>query len=334
MSLVIPSSKASRCTTFHRILLCSFSFYNPSTSRPFPLLQRIQRAHSKTTYSKISLPQQNLQSHRRRFLNSESGFQVSTITGEQTQQQAFVSGICHRIPHLPTRYDMSRITIGAIALFLCQSLAMGNASSEATLEAVDYQGGVALKRWRDPPESVLVPTAVNGRRVCAVLDGCFRDCKSLRDFRFENGNYVKKIDNRAFEGCGLCSFVWPRGADTIPHGCFEKCESLRDFRFEDPSCVKKIGIGAFNWCISLCSFVWPRGVDTIPSYCFNYCRSLRDFRFEDASCVKKIEKDAFMFCSSLCSFVWPRGADTIPHGCFVKCEYGRAKLFKPDTTEM
>ena len=100
---------------------------------------------------------------------------------------------------------------------------------------------------------------------------------------------MKKIENWAFYGCSFCSFVWPRGVDTIPEGCFCICESLRDFRFEDASCVKKIEKKAFAKCKSLCSFVLPRGVDTIPEFCFYECKALLDFWFEDASCVKKIE---------------------------------------------
>ena len=42
-----------------------------------------------------------------------------------------------------------------------------------SMEVVACEGGVALKRWRDPPASVVVPAAVEGRRVCAVLEDCF-----------------------------------------------------------------------------------------------------------------------------------------------------------------
>ena len=82
----------------------------------------------------------------------------------------------------------------------------------------------ALKGWRDPPESVVVPAVVDGQPIYVVLEGCFKNCKSLRDFRFEDGSCVKKIEKEAFDGCSsLCSFVWPRGVDTIPEGCFCGC---------------------------------------------------------------------------------------------------------------
>ena len=196
---------------------------------------------------------------------------------------------------------------------------MGNVSS-VTMKVVAYGEGVALKRWRSPPKSVVVPAAVKGRCVCAVLEGCFRKCKSLRDFRFEDGSCVKKIEKRAFRECSsLCSFVWPRGVDTIPESCFFLCNSLRDFRFEDASCVKKIENWAFDGCSSLCSFVWPRGVDTIPEFCFFGCESLRDFRFEEGSCVKKIEKKAFSGCSSLSTFCLPQSLKFIGADCFSEC---------------
>ena len=189
------------------------------------------------------------------------------------------------------------------------------------MQVVACEGGVALKSWSDPPASVVVPVVVEGQRVCAVLEGCFCDCIFLRDFRFEDGSCVKKIEKNAFKGCSsLRSFVWPRGVDTIPERCFCGCQSLGDFRFEDASCVKKIEREAFVECSSLCSFVWPRGVDKIPEKCFCVCQSLGDFRFEDASCVKQIEKWAFTGCRSLCSFVWPCGVDTIPEFCFCGCQ--------------
>ena len=68
-------------------------------------------------------------------------------------------------------------------------------------ELVDYERGVALKSWNDPPASVVAPVAVLGRRVRAILRGCLVNCKSVRECRFEDAISLNKIEKDAFCGC-------------------------------------------------------------------------------------------------------------------------------------
>ena len=197
------------------------------------------------------------------------------------------------------------------------------------MKVVACDGGVALGRWADPPACIVVPAKVNGQNVRTLKGWCFRDCKAVRTLHFEDGSCVTKIEDWAFSGCtSLCSFVWPRGVDTIPWECFKGCSNLSDFRFEDASCLKKIDTGAFSDCRSLSSFVWPRSVDTIPERCFEVCEALRDFRFEDASCLRKIQESPFFLCKSLCEFVWPCSIESIPGGCFYGCQSLRDLRFE------
>ena len=100
-------------------------------------------------------------------------------------------------------------------------------------------------------------------------------CKSLSEFRFEDGSCLKNLRAGAFYECSsLCGFVCPRGVESIGEECFRRCKSLREFRFEDGSCLKNLGRGAFRECSSLCRFVCPRSVESIGKECFQGCDSL------------------------------------------------------------
>ena len=189
------------------------------------------------------------------------------------------------------------------------------------MELVPCEGGVALRKWRNPPNEVVVPAMVGGRRVCAILEGCSQECTALSDVRFEDGSCLKQLGNWAFIGCSsLRVFVCPRGVESIGAECFSGCSSLSNFRFEDGSCLKQLGRSAFSGCSSLCVFVCPRDVESIGRGCFSGCSSLSNFRFEDGSCLKQLGEYAFSGCRSLRVFVCPRGVESIGEGCFQGCD--------------
>ena len=207
------------------------------------------------------------------------------------------------------------------------------------MKVVPCDGGFALQEWENPPEHVVIPGEVDGQPIRRILAECFQKtdirsvvvsanvevieracfykCKSLSDFRFEDGSRLKHIGRAAFSKCeSLASFVCPRGVESIPEWCFDYCMHLSDLRFEEGSCLKTIDAFGCHELISLVRLVLPRSVESLGERSFAWCIGLSDLRFEEGSCLKSIGSQAFYRCDSLAELNLPQSVRYISKSCF------------------
>ena len=111
-------------------------------------------------------------------------------------------------------------------------------------------------------------------------------------------NGVKKIGERAFEGCStLISVELPNSVIKIDDFAFYDCRSLTSIVI--PNNVKVIGDYILCGCRSLISVKISNNVKDIKSCVFNGCWSL--ITIDIPNSVETIEKGAFSSCRSLTS---------------------------------
>ena len=85
-------------------------------------------------------------------------------------------------------------------------------------------------------------------------------------------NYVKKIEDKAFEGCDIRTVIIPNSVTSIGDEAFQGCSNLTSVTI--PNSVTSIGNYAFYNCRSLTSVTIPDSVTSIGNYAFQGCSSL------------------------------------------------------------
>ena len=133
-----------------------------------------------------------------------------------------------------------------------------------------------LTGYEGTPETVVVPSAVQGYPVTAISGNAFFFCKSLTELTLPGT--LEKIEGGSITGEGVV-------------GAFACCTSLHTIHFESPSALTKIGRSAFFGCEALEEVVLPEGLLELGEASFALCGNLKSV--EIPASVRKISLQAF-----------------------------------------
>ena len=89
------------------------------------------------------------------------------------------------------------------------------------METVECDGGVAVTKWHDAPDVVIIPP----------MDG--------------TGRLITRISKECFAGSAIRSVFVGANVKIIEKNSFRRCGSLSEVRFEDGSCLREIKARAF-----------------------------------------------------------------------------------------
>lgn len=115
-------------------------------------------------------------------------------------------------------------------------------------EYYDVDGGVELRRFNDNVENIIVPSEHNGKKVVAIGENAFSDCRNLKSIIIPEG--VVYIGNAAFYNCpNLESVLLPESLTSIGTSAFNGCISLEELTI--PKSVVKMEKNVFFGCLNL-----------------------------------------------------------------------------------
>ena len=84
--------------------------------------------------------------------------------------------------------------------------------------------------------------------------GAFRSCENLKEVRFAKGSELKKIDEKAFDGCVSLEEI------TLPL----KLQRVESF--------------AFHSCTGFATITFPESIEYVDNYCMSDCINLKTIR--------------------------------------------------------
>ena len=130
------------------------------------------------------------------------------------------------------------------------------------------------------------------KNLLTIPEYMFSQCPRLEDINMPNS--IKKIDDFAFNGCGVVNL-------------------------QLPSNLEYIGYGAFARCMNLSKITLPATIKNIEGEAFNGCKRLTTIDFEDGfSC--DIGQDMFKNCDNLAAIEIPNGVKYIGSNSFANCK--------------
>jgi hypothetical protein len=173
--------------------------------------------------------------------------------------------------------------------------------------------GTSLIRYFGDGADIVV-----GRHVEQVSAGCFAECSSISQVRFESVCQISVLNEAVFYRSSLQSILIPCSITTRGQDCFAQCQTLSTVAFESGCQVSIFGPSAFSRS-SLPSIVIPSSVQTIQRNCFYSCDQLSTVEFEAGSRLALIENDAFALCDALESICLPSSVLTVSESCFRNC---------------
>jgi hypothetical protein len=132
------------------------------------------------------------------------------------------------------------------------------------------------------------------KEVEVIGEGCFYDCKYLREVEFQKDSKLQRLENRSFSWVGLTKVVIPASVEAIGEGCFWEC-SLCEVIFERGSKLRRLEKSSFA-DTHLREIIIPASVEVIGEECFFWCRSLSRVTYEGH--VADVAESAFDGCSS------------------------------------
>ena len=185
-----------------------------------------------------------------------------------------------------------------------------------------------------------------------IGDKAFLGCKSLENYRNEDGSIHKVISDsvteigaEAFSECdSLKEIQIPKKVGTLGSSAFKNCDILENAYI--PDSVKSDGIGAscFEGCEKLVTVRLPRGIEVIPGTAFKGCialslsdndlpktlKSIKANAFENCDAITTldfskhpalsvIEKEAFKDCDGLTTLIFSPATSSIGEGAFDDC---------------
>ncbi len=148
----------------------------------------------------------------------------------------------------------------------------------------------------------VIPNEFDGKRVTAIADNGFKECKSLKTVQI------------------------PESIESIGYSAFASCIMLESI--EIPSSVKDIKSYTFGECTSLRSVILPEGIKVISDLIFINCESLENVNIPDG--VVQIGEFAFAECSALKEIFLPDGLTNIGERAFIRCS-SLEKVRLPDS---
>jgi len=129
---------------------------------------------------------------------------------------------------------------------------------------------------------ISIPEKFNGKKVVAIADNGFKDCRSITGLKIPNS--VIQIGDSAFEGCtGITDIKMGDGVTLIGNNAFKGCSALRAFEGANiGKSVKTISSSAFEGCKELRK-IWIReSVNYIDSSAFRGCVAIERVNFQQA----------------------------------------------------
>ncbi len=218
--------------------------------------------------------------------------------------------------------------ISVISLALCMLLLSFPACSESST-VYDYylleDGTAEIAGCRNYPESLEIPTELNGITVTSIGAGAFRDCFKLTDVVIPDT--VTAIDDLAFWNCyQMTEITIPESVTKIGEGAFRECSSLTDIVI--PDTVAAMGDGVFAFCHQLNNIMLPENMRAIGTSMFYECRSLQTLAIPES--VTAIGERAFYNCSGLAEIVIPGNVTSIGNSAFAFCTH-LANVTIPDS---
>lgn len=133
-----------------------------------------------------------------------------------------------------------------------------------------------------------------------------------------NGNWVKRIDARAFEGLeGLTEVVLPEGLREIGEEAFAGCTGLR--RVVIPDSTSLVDARAFAGCTALQEVFIGTNVWKIQESAFEGCTSLERLTMPEGTRMVEIAPRAFAGCTGLQKLEIPGRTCSIGDGAFAGC---------------
>lgn len=128
---------------------------------------------------------------------------------------------------------------------------------------------------------------------------------------------VKKISNKAFEGCDwITEVLLPETVEEIGTGAFRKCRNLAKILL--PSKNVRFGKSVFEDCTNLQSIKLPEDMASIPYRMFFQCKNLSSITLPIK--ITKIGWQSFFACCSLTSVEIPDSVKTLDGCAFGFCE--------------
>jgi hypothetical protein len=135
--------------------------------------------------------------------------------------------------------DVSVCIFGIIGLSRV-SLSNSNRSLVLDNECLLWSDRKAVIRYFGKEKEFRIPAAVE-----LISNGCFRNCTSLCNVRFEEHSKLRRIGTEAFLGSGITSITIPPYVDIIEERSFTHCQALREVTFEGTPTIRK---KAFDEC--------------------------------------------------------------------------------------
>lgn len=148
--------------------------------------------------------------------------------------------------------------------------------------------------------------------VTAISDNAFLNFKRLSEIQLPSS--LKKIGDRAFEGCEFLKLINIENVSTIDVRAFAGCKSLSKIHFGDN--IGYLCNATFCGCTAIEEIDIPKNISYIGCECFKDCTGLTDIKLAG---VMEIDNGAFEHCTELYSIAFPYSLLHIAPNAFSFC---------------
>ena len=177
-------------------------------------------------------------------------------------------------------------------------------------------GSIKLTGYAGQEAKLLIPDALDGKKVTEIGDGCFSGNPWVERVYVPEG--VTKIGDYGFECCSRMEKIFlPDSLRTVGNGAFSGCGVLKLADFGDG--VTSIGDGAFMACQSLRQISLPADLRTLGKFAFALCNDLTDVTFKGNQ-LSAIPERTFDSCMNLEKLSLPDSVTSIGKRAFYNCE--------------
>lgn len=180
----------------------------------------------------------------------------------------------------------------------------GLSAHAGDLEYTIINDKATVTGYTGKPESLDIPSELEGAPVVEIRDNAFYKCTSLKTISL------------------------PAGLEKMGHHCFYECTSLKSISF--PDSVSEIGMGCFYGCSSLHEVVLPENLTILPDSCFRNCISLNTMILPQN--ITEIQKFCFAGCTALSDISLSGRLTDIGDLAFFGCPSVK-KIYIPDSVK-
>ncbi len=240
---------------------------------------------------------------------------------------------------------MRKIIVGFLLAVLCTiPFSVSTEAEPLKFEDFEYKvfkdqnvDCISISQYTGDASKVTVPEKIDNKPVIEIGYYAFAFKSELTDVVLPST--LKKIDFRAFDGCGITAINLPKGLECLEHDAFRGCEKLASISV--PDTITFIGGDAFTetpWLESQMeggrpvvlnnilvamkptdgAVTVPAGVETIVDYAFYQNEDLFSVILPNG--LKHIGSDAFNGCKNLKSIAIPPTVETIGENALNRIE--------------